>query len=298
VAPLKWLFEQVAQPVGRADQPGCWWQHLRPVAVDGTTVDVQETTANRARFGQHGNQYGKSGYPQVKVVALLECGTRAPLGLAYDARHANEGKLADRLLPGVGKEMLVLADRGFYGFARWRDWSRRAGGLLWRVRNDLDLSKVEETFPDGSFLAWIKPSATLCRQGLAKSNERLLVRALRYRPVMKDKSRGEVVTLITTLLDPAVVTADELAGAYPLRWTVETGFDELKTHLRGPGKVLRSQVPDLVEQELYGFFLAYYTVRATMAAAADRAGCPPCELSFTHAVHVIRRHTVFFPSAQ
>ena len=30
----------------------------------------------------------------------------------------------------------------------------------------------------------------------------------------------------------------------------ETANDQLKTHLRGPGRVLRSRLPDLVHQEI------------------------------------------------
>lgn len=297
VAPLAWLFERIAQPVGQPDQPGCHWHGWRLAAVDGTTVDVQWTAANVARFGQHGNQHGASGYPQVKVVSLLECSTQVPLGVACGASRDNEGKLADRLLDRLRDDMLVLADRGFYSFARWRDWSSRCGALVWRVRNDLAL-KVDKRLDDGSFLAWIRPSASLCATGLAAPGEKLQVRALRYQPILADGTRGETVTLITTILDPAAASAQDLGGLYPHRWAVESGFDELKTHLRGPQHVLRSQLPELVEQELYGFFLAYYVVRATMAEAARRDGSPPNQLSFTHAVRVIRRQTVFFPSAE
>jgi hypothetical protein len=295
-APLAWLFDRVALPVGGADQPHCRWHGWRPVAVDGTMVDVQCTEANTARFGRYGNQHGLAAYPQVRVVSLLECATRAPLGFSYDSGRANEGKLADRLLDRLRPDMLVLADRGFYSFARWRDWSKHCGALVWRVVRNLSLKPVEQ-LSDGSFLAWVRPSRSLCKEGLAKLGEKLKVRVVRYRPVMADGSHGETVVLVTTILDPQVASAEELAALYPKRWAVETGFDELKTHLRGPGRILRGQLPELVEQELYGFFLAYYAVRATMAEAAARSGSPPDRLSFVHAVHVIRRKTAFFPSA-
>jgi hypothetical protein len=296
VEPLAWLFDRVAVPAGGAEQPGCRWRGWRPMAVDGTVVDVQCTEANTKRFGQFGNQHGKGGFPQVRVVALLECATRAPVGFAHGEGRANEGRLADRMVDRLRPDMLVLADRGFHSFARWRDWSKRCGALVWRVARDLRL-KPDRVLPDGSFLARIRPSRDLCRQGLAEPGEEMTVRVVRYRAVMEDGSRGEDVTLITTILDPAVADAEEIAGLYPTRWAVETGFDELKTHLRGPGRILRGQLPELVEQELHGFFLAYYVVRATMAEAARRGGIPPDRLSFVHAVRVIRRRTAIFPSA-
>ena len=54
---------------------------------------------------------------------------------------------------------------------------------------------------------------------------------------------GELIVLLTTILDPAAAPADELAAGYHQRWEEETGNDQLKTHLRGPGKILRSRLP-------------------------------------------------------
>jgi IS4 transposase len=105
-----------------------------------------------------------------------------------------------------------------------------------------------------------------------------------------------MVRLITTLLDPAQAPAEELAHLYTERWTEESSFDELKTHLRGSGRVLRSPLPDLVEQEWYGFLLAYYVVRVTIAEAARREGASPRTFSFVRAVRVIKRRLAFSPS--
>ena len=51
-----------------------------------------------------------------------------------------------------------------------------------------------------------------------------------------------------------------------------------------------------VEQEFYGFLLAYYVLRTTMVEAARREGCAPRALSFVHAVRVIKRRLAFSPS--
>ena len=123
-----------------------------------------------------------------------------------------------------------------------------------------------------------------------------LVRVLEYETLLEGGSRGERVRLSTTILEPGEAPAQDLARLYAERWSIETGYDELKTHLRGPGRVLRSQLPELVEQELIGFMLAYYVVRTVMLEAAQRSGLPPGDLSFTHTVRVIRRKLAFPPS--
>jgi hypothetical protein len=98
--------------------------------------------------------------------------------------------------------------------------------------------------------------------------------------------------LATTILDHELAPADELAALYHERWEMETAFDELKTHLRGAQRVLRSKTPDLVQQEAWGFLLAHFALRALMHEAALGAlprARDPDTVSFSHALHVTRR---------
>jgi hypothetical protein len=296
-APLIQLFDSLARPVGTTKTPGVFYRGFRVVAVDGTTVDIQDTDANRERFGIHRNQYGPAGYPQVKAAIMIECGTRIPLGCAYGGGDDYEPGLFDRLHAKLSKEMLLLADRAYYDFARWQSCASRAGGLLWRVRNNLILTPLS-ILEDGSYLAEIRPSDKLIKSGKSVKNDVCVVRVMEYRPLFADGSQGEQVRLITTLLDSKKFPADELCNLFPQRWEMETGFDEFKTHLRGPERVLRSQVPELIEQELYGFLLAYAVVRLTMAESARRERCSPRALSFIHAVRVIRRRITFPPCGE
>ena len=293
--PFEWLFEQVALPVGDETLPGCFWRGLRVVAADGTTANVQDTAANRERFGLHHNQYGTVGYPQMKAVVLVECGTRLPLACALGRNDTYEPGLFDQIAPTLDKDMLMLADRAYFDYLRWKTCAARAGGLLWRVKSSLILKPIE-AFADGSYLARIRPSSKLTRKGLCQKGESLIVRVIEYRPLFEDGTEGDTVRLITTVLDPAQALADELAQLYTERWSEETSFDELKTHLRGPKRILRSPLPDLVEQEWYGFLLAYYVVRVTIVEAARREGAAPRTFSFVRAVRVIKRRLVFSPS--
>ena len=62
--------------------------------------------------------------------------------------------------------------------------------------------------------------------------------------------KDERIILVTTITDYRQATAETLARAYHERWEHETGNAQLKTCLRGPGRVLRSQSPDMVRQEI------------------------------------------------
>ncbi len=91
--------------------------------------------------------------------------------------------------------------------------------------------------------------------------------------------------MATTLLDPAA----EVAALYHERWEVEATCDEVKTHILGPGAILRSKTPELVLQEVHGLMLAHYAVRRLIHEAARKVDEDPDRLSFVHAVRVLRR---------
>ncbi|MFA4986827.1 MAG: IS4 family transposase [Candidatus Brocadiia bacterium] len=293
-APFVRLFDTLAKPMGHPETPGCFWKGYRLVAADGTTLQTQDTEANRLRFGCHENQFGAGGYPQIKAVVMVECGTRIPLGCAWGGGDEYEPGIFDPLRQKLEKDMIFLVDRAYYSFERWQACAEKAGALLWRVKSSLEPRPVEK-LADGSWLAEIRPSVKLIRKGLSKAEESAIVRVIEYRPRFDNGQEGELVRLFTTLLDPKAAPAEELANLYSERWETETGFDELKNGLIGPNRVLRSQLPELVEQELYGYLLSYYAVRATMAAAAHAKGYAPNELSFIHAVRVIQRRLPFPP---
>ena len=84
-------------------------------------------------------------------------------------------------------------------------------------------------------------------------------------------------------------TAQALAGAYHERWEHEAANAQLKTFLRGPGKILRSHSPDTAEQELWGYLLTHYAISALTCTAATNSGIDPDRVKFKRTVRIIRR---------
>jgi hypothetical protein len=116
------------------------------------------------------------------------------------------------------------------------------------------------------------------------------VRVIEYEISDRDgEGSGELIGLITTITDPAAASAQELAEAYCQRWEEETGNDQLKTCLRGPGTVLRSKSPDMVRQEIYGYLLTHYAISALISRAATEAGIDPGRVKFLRTARIIRR---------
>lgn len=286
--PFEVMFEKFVKPAGTKEHEGCFYKGLRIVAVDSSTLSVQNTKENREHFGVHSNQFGEIGYPYIKFVSLVECGTRIIFAARTGQVHTSENELFEHLIGMLDKGLILLADRLYYNFAQWKKCDDSGAKLLWRVYKTLGLKPVKE-LEDGSYMARIKPSARHSRRSGCDRRGEMLVRVIEYQIEYADGSLGENVRLITNLFNHSKTPACELACLYAQRWNIETGFDELKNHLKASGKVLRSQLPELVEQEFYGLLLAYYVVRKVMADAALLGGIPPTELSFVHTVRVIKR---------
>ena len=281
--PLEVLFSKVAAPLASEGTPGAWLGGRRLVAIDGTCLDVADTAVNAAFFGRPGvNKGEQAAFPQARVVAVAECGTHAifdaVVGTYTTSENTLAGDLLDRLEPGT----LLLADRGFCGFPLWSRAVSSGADLLWRAMGNMKPRYVE-TLADGSWLAELRPSGNAGRKA-----EPLTIRVIDYR-IDDGRHNEESYRLFTTILDPEDVSALDLAAAYTERWEIESAFDELKTHQRGPRTVLRSKSPDLVLQEIWGHLCCHYAIRTLMWEAADHAGVDPDRVSFVTALRVARR---------
>ena len=148
---MRELAERVLRPLADSGAPGAWYRDLRIMALDGSCMDVADEAANAEYFGYPGASRGQSAFPQARVLGLVECGTHVVTAAAVAAYGQSEQVMAAQLLPAKLKpDMLVLADRNFYGFKLWRIACASGAKLAWRVKSNLKLP-VEQTLPDGSF---------------------------------------------------------------------------------------------------------------------------------------------------
>jgi hypothetical protein len=257
---------------------------------------VADTKENQAAFGRPGASRGRSAYPQIRFVALVENGTHILFGTEMAGYATGEITLAKSALKRLKPGMLCLADRNLLGYELWQQAQATGAELLWRGKKHLRLAREQE-LADGSYLSRIYASERDWR----KKTNGIRVRVIEY--TLEGIADAEPsYRLVTTILDHNAAPAQELAALYHERWEIETALDELKTHLRGAQIVLRSKTPDLVKQEFYGFMMAHFAVRGLMHEAALKADEDPDHLSFLHAVRVVRRRLPAFgaipPSAE
>lgn len=276
--PVKALYDRIVGPIAEAGTQGAFYRGWHVVALDGFTLETPDTVANEQAFGRpKAPSRGKSAYPLVRGVGLVEVGTHVLFGAVLGSYYTGEVTLAREVVPRLKKGMLCLADRYFPGRELWAQAVATGAELVWRVRSRIRLD-AEERLPDGSCLSHF-PS---------RGKKRMRVRVIEYR-VKNQKGEDQDVRLITSILDWRLAPADELAALYAERWEFETALDEFKTHLRGARTVLRSQTPDLIRQEVYGLLLVHFALRGLMHEAAVHAGRDPDRISFVHTVRVVRR---------
>jgi len=288
--PLKRLYENTVQPIATPETQGAYYNQWKLVSIDGMTFDTADTPANANTWGYPGASRGKSAFPQVRLLTLLENGPRVMFAAQFGPYSMSEKQLAKQAFQQLNPEMLCLADRGFCSYELWNDARKSGAELLWRARKDLRLP-IEQCLPDGSYLSQLYGP---------KDRESVQVRVVEYR-LEGAKDPQKVYRVITSILDENAASAQDLAALYHERWEIETAFDELKTHLRGSKIVLRSKSPELVCQEIYGLLLAHFAIRKLMHEAALKAGRDPDDISFVHTVRIIRRKIIslhpFPPSA-
>jgi hypothetical protein len=282
--PLKTIYDQLVGPIATAKTRGAWYRAWRVVTLDGTTFDVADTRANARAFGRPGTSRGTSAFPQLRVVSLVENGTHVLFGATLGGYTDGETTLSHHVLRALQPGMLCLADRLFFGWPLWRAAHATGAELVWRLKQHARLPR-ETALSDGSYLSTIYPSQNDQRRRRHGVRVRVIDYTLTGVPDAESLYR-----LVTTIQDPTAAPAAELAALYHERWEIENALDELKTHLRGAKVVLRSKTPDLVRQECYGFLLAHFAIRGLMHEAAIEADTDPDQLSFIHAIRVIRRH--------
>lgn len=282
VAPLRALFDLLrgaeTGTAHRAGRVGVFWRGRLVTAIDGTILCCPDTAANLTEFSKGGSSHGTStGYPMVRVLALVACGTRTVIDAVFGTDRTHELGYAHQLLGSTRTGMIVLADRNFAA----ADWiaalAATGADVLVRVKNQRRVP-VCRALPDGSFLSRIGP---------------VEVRVITAQVTITTSAgcRTETYRLVTTVCDPAV-PAVEIVGLYHERWEIETCFAELKSTSLG-GRVLRSRTPTGVAQEIYALLITYQALRIAISdTTLQRPEIDPDRGSFTVALHAARDQLV------
>ncbi len=262
---------------------GAFLNGLRLMSLDGSLFDVPDTDNNARVFGYPGSRRGtRAAFPKARLVLLIESGTHLIVDALISPYKMGERRRAIQLLRSVGPRILLMWDRGLHSYRMVYEALKRKAHILGRVPANVKF-EVVKALDDGSYLSWIAPD----RKSKKKGAKRIKVRVIEY--IIEVDGEEIIYRLITDLMDINKFPALVLAQEYHSRWEIENTLDELKTHLNGRKIMIRSKNPREVVQEIYGWLLAHYCIRATMFDAATEKGVSPLRIGFTGSLKVIRR---------
>jgi hypothetical protein len=281
-APLKALFELLAGPLAWPRTPGVCWRGLRPVAIDGTEVAIPDSKTNQV-WTSKTRTARQAGYPLLRLVTLVECGTRAMLAAVFgtptDGELIYASRLTDQASTQLRAGMVLLADRNFDAGAFLAQVAATGADLVIRLKANRRPPLIRR-YRDGSICSVIAGVPVR------------IIEALITVITPEGTRRTEHYRLVTTLLDEHRYPATELIELYHQRWEIETSYLALK-HTILDGRVLRSHTPDGVEQELWALLTTYQILRTAMTNTTDTTpGTDPDRASFTTALEAARDQVI------
>ncbi|MGX4688313.1 IS4 family transposase [Streptomyces sp. JNUCC 63] len=287
--PLRVLFETLAGAVAARNTAGAWWCGMRTVAFDGTSLQLPDRSPVTCHFPKRSGQEREFGYPLLRLVTLVETGTRAVIAAAFGPESDGELAYARRLLAHLEAKMLVLADAGFDAVAFLRDIHTTGAQFL--VRSSASRRPlVQRRLPDGSYLTRLS-GPYRAGHGYGMLTVRVIEAWITV-TLADGTVRREQWRLVTSLTDPARHPAERLVSLYHERWQAETTYASLKATLLD-GRVLRSGHPADLDQEVWGILTVYQAlIRTAVDAAAHRPGLDMDRLSFTVALNAARDQIV------
>lgn len=286
----------------RANRAHQLWRGLSVKVIDGTGVSLPDTQKNQRAYPQPGGQKPGCGFPLMKIVGVFSLATGVLLDYAKGHKHQHELGLLHRLIDTFKPGDLALADRGFSTYTLMALLLLRKVHSLFRLHHarPKDFRKGKRLGKNDRLLLWRKPDDWQKPRYMAKALWQLLPKELSVRMVRFTLGipgyRTQSVTLITTLLDPNLFPAAELAQLYARRWRIELWFRDIKTSMGM--EVLRCLSPKMVHKELEMFFIAYNLIRCLMADAAKIHGVPIDRLSFKGTVDSVRQFSVAIAQAR
>jgi hypothetical protein len=206
------------------------------------------------------------------------------LDFAKGALAIHENDLLYQLKDLFRPNDILLGDRLYCTFANFC-WLMALGvDVLVRKNASRGTDKTVQRLVgyNERIIEWKKPTNKAAHRGLTKRLWDSLLPALRLREVtfqVEQKGyRTREITLVTTLLDPELYPAEELAKLYLKRWRIELWFDDIKTSMQMD--VLRCKCPEMIEKELLMHMIAYNLIRGVMQDASIIHHQPLEQLSF------------------
>lgn len=268
------------------------WNGLTLLGVDGVVWRTEDTEENNQSFMKPTSNKGlETQYPQVRMVCQMELSSHLITGSAFDSYAVNEMVLAEQLIETTPDNSLTMFDRGFHSLGLLHKWANTGVERHWLIplKKNVQYEVVRKL---GRQDKLVKLSSNpRARKLWPDLPHELIVR------LVSRKIQGKQYDVLTSMTDPMKYPLAEIADLYSHRWEIELGYREQKQYMLGNRLTLRSRLPELVKQELWGILLTYNLIRYQMTQMCMKlkGDYLPYQLSFNGALAHIMRLLVGLP---
>jgi hypothetical protein len=288
---LRGLTAQVAQQLEEGADPSWLWHSLHAKLIDGFTFTMPDTSANQQEFPQQKSQKPGAGFPIARACAVLSLATAAIHALnigPYQGKETGESALLRGILDCLKEGDVAVFDRYFCSFMMLA--ILRLGGVHFctrlHQRRFSDFRRGKRLGRDDHLVTWVRPQRPqwMSEELYAQIPETMTLRELRFDVTVPGR-RTHTLTVITSLTDPEVYPAEDIAELYGFRWNVELDIRDIKRTLGLD--LVRCKTPEMVRRELWATLLAYNLIRKLITTAAAVHGKQPRQLGFTLACQTV-----------
>jgi DDE family transposase len=283
LAVVQHLLSLTARSVARLLGADARWHGHRVLIVDGSCSSMPDEAKLRAAYPQSPNQKKGCGFPLIRYVGLFCWSTGALVALKWGTYFTAELPLYRELWRHLRRGDLIVGDRNFGSYVDIARLRQRGVEGIYRLHKSRKTKILGKRLGPREWLVeWMRPrfwlaSVGISRKAFERLPERMTLRLIRLRA--SRKSRCKTIDIVTTLLDPVEVPADEIQRLYRDRWMVELNFRHIKIALGMD--VLRGKSVDVIHKELCVHLVVYNLIRLLMWRAAKEHGKDLHRLSFT-----------------
>jgi hypothetical protein len=260
------LAKEIIRPVATPGSEKAFYEGLRIVSLEKTTIDLPDSKANQGFFSPDGTK--SSAYPQCKLVYLLESSSRVIFETIAGPEGRDDSLMAEEILKSASlkRDMLLISEATLFDPILWEKALEKGSSLLWELPKDISLS------PTRSF---IDKSYSVSLEGLLNNPERSIpgeARVIEY-----DSPQKGLIRLLTSLTDAGKYPAKKLIEVYDEHIRKEPVFSEIRARIGTRKTIVKSKVPMLVKQEIWGVIILHYAIRELLSSVTQRPLPKPFE---------------------
>ena len=283
--PLPLIIDLACQ-TGRLIQshaPDSWhWKNKSVFLIDGTTISMPDTKENQEAYPQPTTQAEGIGFPICRMVCVISLATGAIANMAvaaYSGKNTGEQSLLRGLLDTFSPQDVVLGDAIYGTYFLLSALKEKGVDAVFEQMGGRksDFRKGKKLGARDHIVELIKPTKKpdwMSWEEYDAAPKTLSIREL--------KVGGKC--LITTFCSEKEVTKKDLKRLYKDRWHIELDLRNIKTTMGMD--VLSCKKPEMIEKEIWVYFLAYNLIRLLMAQSALLVNIQPRMISFKHTLQL------------